>query len=104
MDAPFAPGGPSYLVTNVAVNIPNGAGNSFRIVNLTAVGTPQYLSWGLASSVAVTAPIAGTPQANTLGFLGGTERTIRLPANTDGPFWWIASSATGFLVTAGDGV
>lgn len=104
MDAPFAPGGSSYLVTNAAVQIPLGAGNSFRIVNLSAVGTPQYLAWGQSNSVTVTAPIAGTPQANTLGFLGGTERTIRLPANFNGPFFWIASSATGFLVTPGDGL
>lgn len=104
MDAPFAPGGASYLVTNAAVQIPPGAGNSFRIVNLSAVGTPQYLAWGLTNGVTVTAPVAGTPQPNTLGFLGGTERTIRLPANVDGPFFWIASAATGFLVTQGDGI
>lgn len=104
MDAPFAPGGQSYLVSNTAVQIPMGAGQSFRIVNLSAVGTPQYLAWGTTNAVAVTAPVAGTPQPNTIGLLGGTERTIRLPAAAQGPYYWVASAATGFLVTQGDGV
>lgn len=101
MDHPFAAGGPTFLVTNVAVQIPPGAGQSFRIVNLAAVGTPQYLAWGLTNGVTVTAPVAGTPQPNTLGMLGGTERTITIPTQA---LFFIASAAAGFLVTQGDGV
>lgn len=103
MDLPFAPGGPSYLVTNAAaVQIPAGAGQQVRVVNLSAVGTPQYLSWGLTSGVtAPTAPAAGVAQLNTLGMLGGTERIFTIP----GANWYFAASAsTGFLITLGEGV
>lgn len=72
MDHPFAAGAPTYLVGNAAVQIPLGAGQSYRIVNLAAVGTPQYLAWGPTNGVTVAAPTAGNPQANTLGMLGGT--------------------------------
>jgi hypothetical protein len=101
MDHPFAVGGSSYFVTNAAVQIPPGAGQSFRIVNLAAVGTPQTIAWGLTNAVTATAPIAGTPQANTLVLLGGTERVVCIP--TQGLFF-IASAATGFMVTQGDGL
>jgi hypothetical protein len=103
MDHPFAPGGPTYLVTNVAVQILPGAGQSFKVVNLAAA--LQYLAWGLTNAVTVTAPIAGTPQPNTIGIPSagaglGADRIITIP--TQG-LWFIASSATGFLVTQGDG-
>lgn len=101
MDLPFAPGGPSYLVTNAAVQIPSLAGQQVRIVNLSAVGTPQYIAWGTANTVTATAPTAGTPQINTLGLLGGTERVFTIPGSN---WWFIASAATGFLVTLGEGV
>ena len=101
MDHPFSQGGPSCLVVNAAQQVNSGAGQSYRIVNLSAVGTPQYLAWGLSNSVTVTAPTSTTPQPNTLGMLGGTERTITIPG---GPWFFIASSATGFLITPGDGV
>jgi len=100
MDLPFAPGGPSFLVVNAAVQIPAAAGQQVRIVNLSAVGTPQYIAWGQTNGVTVTAPTAGSPQANTLGMLGGTERTFTIPGAN---WFWIASSATGFLVTLGEG-
>lgn len=99
MDHPFAAGGPTFLVVNAAVQIPPGAGQSFRIVNLAAA--VQYIAWGLTNGVTVTAPTAGTPQPNTLGLAAGAERTITIP--TPGLFF-IASAATGFLVTQGDGV
>jgi hypothetical protein len=101
MDLPFAPGGPTYLVTNAAVQIQAGAGQQVRIVNLAAVGTPQYIAWGQTNAVTVTAPIAGTPQLNTLGLLGGTERVFTIPGAN---LFFIASAATGFLVTLGEGV
>lgn len=101
MDHPFVAGGPTFFVTNAAVQIPPGVGASFRVVNLAAVGTPQYLAWGPTNAVTVTAPTAGNPQPNTLGMLGGTERVITIP--NQGQFF-IASAATGFLITQGDGV
>lgn len=105
MDAPFAPGGLTYLVSTTATLIPISAGQSFRIVNLSAVGTPQYLAWGPASGITVTTPTAGSPApVNTLGMLGGTERTIRVPVTVQGPLYWIASAAAGFLITQGDGI
>lgn len=100
MDHPFALGGPTYLVVASAVQIPAAAGQSVRIVSLAAVGTLQHIAWGLTNSVTATAPVAGTPQLNTLPILGGTERVITVPTQN---LFWIASSATGFEVTLGDG-
>lgn len=101
MDHPFAVGGPTYFVTNAAVQIPPGTGQSFRIVNLAAVGIPQTIGWGLTNAVTATAPVAGTPQANTLVLLGGTERTFCIPTQN---LFFIASAAAGFMVTQGDGL
>lgn len=101
MDHPFALGGATYLVANTAVQIPAAAGQSVRIVSLAAAGTLQHLSWGLTSSVTTTAPIAGTPQFNTVGILGATERTITVPTPA---LYWIASASTGFEITIGDGL
>lgn len=101
MDHPFAVGGASYFVTNAAVQILPGAGQSFRIVNLAAVGTPQTIAWGLTNAVTATTPTAGNPQTNTLVLLGGTERIVCIPTQN---LFFIASAAAGFMVTQGDGV
>jgi hypothetical protein len=101
MDHPFSLGGPTYFVTNATVQIPSGVGQSFRIVNLAAVGTPQSIAWGLTNAVTVTAPTAGNPQTNTLVLLGGTERIVCIPTQN---LFFIASAAAGFMVTQGDGL
>lgn len=102
MDLPFAPGGPTYLVTNAAaVQIAAGAGQQVRVVNLSAVGTPQYFAWGLTNSVTAAAPSAGNFVANTLGMLGGTERVFTIPGAN---LFFAASASTGFLITVGEGV
>lgn len=99
MDHPFAPGGPTFLIGTVATQIPPGAGQSFRFVNLLA--TVQHIAWGLTNVVTVTAPVAGTPQANTLAVGPNAERTVTIP--TPGLFF-IATTAAAFEVTQGDGV
>jgi hypothetical protein len=104
MDKPFQPTGPTILVDNTArliginVNANGGAGNNYRIRNLSA--NAQYFTHGVASTVtSVGAPAAGTPSANTIGMAGsGVEVFSGLLA------WMIASSATGFEVTPGDGL
>lgn len=99
MDHPFAPGAPTYLVANTAVQLLPGAGQAFRLLNLsTAI---QHIAWGPTSSVTVTAPTGGSPQTNTLGIPPSAERTITVPNQG---LYWIASSSTGFEVTQGDGV
>jgi hypothetical protein len=104
MDKPFQPTGPTILVDNTAREIGvradalGGAGNNYRIVNLSA--SVQYFTHGASSSVSsVGAPTGGTPSANTIGMAGnGIEVFSGLL-----PFM-IASSSTGFLVTPGDGL
>jgi len=96
----FAPSGPAVFVgaTATFVTPTQPTSNSFYIVNLS--GTIQYLTHGLSSSVtSAGAPVAGTPSVNT----------VAIPANAGKAFtglfpWMIASSATGFVVTPGDGV
>jgi hypothetical protein len=102
MDHPFAPGGQTYQIGTAAVQIPVGAGNSFRIVNLLAAVT--YIAWGPTNAVTVTAPGLGTPQTNTLALPPNAERTICIPVNAQGPLWWIASALVACNVTQGDGL
>lgn len=96
----FCPQGPTTLVDNTARLIGNsfGPSNCYRVLNLSA--SVQYFTHGLTSSVtSVGAPSAGVPSANTIGMEPNTVEvfTNLLP-------YMIASSATGFLVTPGDGV
>jgi hypothetical protein len=94
----FTPNGPTVLVAASAVQISAIGSNSYRVRNLSA--SAQYFTHGAASSVtSVGAPTAGVPSQNTIGMLGSSVETFSnlLP-------WMIASSATGFEVTAGDGV
>lgn len=98
MDHPFSVGGPTYLIATTATQIPPGTGQSFRIVNPNAA--LQYIAWGLTNAVTVTAPGAGTPQANTIAIPASGERTVVIP--TQGLFFIV--SPTSLLVTQGDGV
>jgi hypothetical protein len=99
MDKPFSPSGPTMLVDNTArqIGASPGPGN-YRVVNLSA--SVQYFTHGPTSSVtSVGAPTGGSPSANTIGMAGNGVEVLSnlLP-------WMIASSATGFLVTPGDGL
>ena len=101
MDKPFAPTGPTTTVTNTAVQVVTGqqAGQVYRIRNLSA--SAQYITWGPTSSVVSATPSGGSPAGNTLGIIAsGVEKVTLSGAN----LWFIASSATGFEVTSGDGI
>jgi hypothetical protein len=99
MDKPFSPSGPTTLVDGTARQIGAAPGPyNYRVVNLSA--SVQYFTHGSTSSVtSVGAPTGGSPSANTIGMAGnGVEVFSGLMP------WMIASSATGFLVTPGDGL
>jgi len=97
----FAPNGPTVLVDNTARQIApmNAVTNpGYRVRNLSA--SVQYFTHGATNAVtSVGAPAAGTPSNNTIGMLPGSVETFAnlLP-------WMIASTATGFEVTPGEGV
>lgn len=97
----FAPTGQTVFVGASATQIaPNQsvAVQGYRIRNLSSA--VQYFTHGSTSSVAsLGAPTAGTPSANTIGMLPNSVETF----SGLNPFM-IASSATGFEVTPGDGV
>jgi hypothetical protein len=93
----FAPSGPTLLVAATAVGIQASSTNSYRVRNLSA--SAQYFTHGPTNAVTSLAPSAGIPAANTIGMIAGSVEVFTglLP-------WMIASSATGFEVTPGDGV
>lgn len=71
---------------------------SVRVRNLASVD--QYFTWGDSTVTSTGAPSDGTPSANTLGMPGKGVETFTLPGN----IWMIASSATGFEVSVGEGM
>ncbi len=100
MDKPFCIGGPTVVVGATAVQLsPNYSASTYRVRNLST--STQYFTVGATASVAILTPAAGNPATgiNTIGMLGSSVETF---ANLL-PFM-IASSATGFEVTPGDGV
>jgi len=101
VDTVFKPLGPTVLIVASAVQVtPAASGQmSYRVRNLTAVGTGQYFTWGPTSSVSSTSPSAGTPAANTIGMVGGGVETFDIPPG----MFFIASSVTGFEFTPGIG-
>jgi len=105
----FAPFGATYQIGTSPVQVTNNNNNNstaYRIRNL--LSTQQYLSWAPplplpagAPTVTVTAPGAGTPSTNTLGFLPNSVEIIGgLPPNA----WFAASSAAAFEITGGEGL
>ena len=93
--------GSTYFVGASAVQIPSPGtplNCAMRIRNLS--GSVQYFAWGNSSVSAPVAPTQGSPSANTVGMVGGSVEVFMLPPGA----WLIASSATGFEVTAGEGV
>lgn len=98
MDKPFTIGGPTVLVGATAVQLtPIQGASTYRVINLSA--SVQHFTVGATSAVTSLAPAAGVPAANTITMLGSSVETFAnlLP-------YMIASSATGFEVTPGDGV
>jgi hypothetical protein len=103
IDTTFKPTGPTVLIAATATQVATqnaGGVYSFRVVNLaTAI---QRFSWGRTAAAATAlggaAPTAaGTP--NTITMLGGTVETFEIPVDS----FFIASSATGFEFTPGQG-
>lgn len=94
----FAPSGATIFVGATAVQIgPAPAGtNSWRVRNLSA--SAQYFTHGRDATVTSVGAPGGSPSANTIGMLPSSVEVFTgfLP-------FMIASSATGFEVTPGDG-
>lgn len=98
MDKPFSIGGPTVLVGATAVQLtPIQGASTYRVLNLST--SIQRFTVGATASVTSLTPAAGAPAVNTITMLGSSVETF---ANLPG--WMIASSATGFEVTPGDGV
>ena len=104
----FTPMGQTYLVGTSSVQVKaegNQTPTTYRIKSL--LSTTQYLRWappdptGTAITVgSVTAPSAGTPSSNTIGFFPGAVEIVAMPANV-----WLKSDAVGaFEVTPGEGI
>lgn len=97
----FSPSGPTLLVGSTPLEIaPANAGTNlgYRVRNLSA--SVQYFTHGANGSItSAGAPSANTPSANTIGMLPNSVETFAnlLP-------WMVASTATGFEVTPGEGV
>ena len=105
----FSPFGPTYLVGTSPVKVSannNENPTAYRIRNL--LNTQQYLSWvpssnpfGGTPTITVTAPTAGNPSDNTMGFLPLSVEIIgTLPANA----WFQAGTAAAFEITPGEGL
>jgi len=97
MDKPFSITAPTVVVGAAAVLLAaNFPASTYRVRNLSTA--TQYFTTGQSTVVSLT-PIAGTPAVNTIGMLGSSVETFAglLP-------YMIASTATGFEVTPGDGV
>jgi hypothetical protein len=102
VDTTFKPLGPTTLVVNAAVQLPNSQASGsgaymFRVRNLAAA--VQYFTWGSTSSVTSLTPAAGAPAPNTIGMIPTSVETFEIPGGS----WVIASSATGFEFTPGIG-
>lgn len=99
MDKPYCATGPTIFVGATPVQIAglNHPGATFRVYNLST--TKQSLTWGPTSSVASLTPGVGVNALNTLSFLPTSVETIGHLG-----LWAVASSASGFEITQGDGV
>jgi hypothetical protein len=104
--APFRPTGPTVTVDGTArqVSSTGPTGNQqYRVRNVN--GAAAYFAWstasissGVAPTMSVTAPVAGTPQANVIGMLATSVEVFTLPVNA----WFLAGAGT-FEVTPGEG-
>ncbi len=104
-DGPFRPTGPTVLVGITSVQAPTNDGTGQTSYRVRAMlSTQQYLTWApfttVNPNVPVTAPTAGVPSTNTLGFAGLSTETVVLPMNC----WLRADAAAAFEVTPGEGL
>lgn len=100
MTIAFAPNGPTVLVNGSATQIAPGSTMSvqgYRVRNLSS--SVQYFTHGQTGVTSAGAPSAGSPTVNTIGMIGNSVEVFSglLP-------FAIASTATGFEFTPGDGV
>jgi hypothetical protein len=101
VDTVFQPLGPTVLVAaTAAVQVAaSGTASGFSSIRVRNLSTSvQYFSWGPSGVTSLT-PSAGTPAPSTLGMLPTSVETFQIPA----AFYFIASSATGFEMTPGQG-
>ncbi len=101
IDTVFKPIGSTYVIATTAVQLsvvgdPGGA-TTYRVRNTAS--TAQYFSWGPTNAVTCTAPVAGTPQARTIGMLPTSVETFELPAGS----WVIGNTGSAFEFTPGQG-
>lgn len=104
----FTPMGQTYLIGTSSVQVKaegNQTPTAYRIKSLLA--TTQYLRWappdptGATITVGtVSAPVAGTPSSNTIGFFPGSVEIVALPANV----WLKSDGVAAFEVTPGEGL
>lgn len=103
----FVPMGKTYLVGTSSVQVKaegNQTPTTYRIKAM--LSTTQYLRWappdptGTAITVgSVTAPSAGSPSDNTIGFFPGAVEVISLPANA----WFKSDAVAAFEIIPGEG-
>ena len=107
-NSPFSPFGPTYLVGTTSVQVKstnNDQPTSYRVRNL--LGTNQYFSYlppqpgDATQSITVTAPVAGTPSANTIGML---PYSVEIFGGLPGNAWFEADAAAAFEITPGEGL
>ena len=107
-NSPFSPFGPTYLVGTTSVQVKstnNDQPTSYRVRNL--LGTSQYFSYlppqpgDATQSITVTAPVAGTPSANTIGML---PYSVEIFGGLPGNAWFEADAAAAFEITPGEGL
>jgi hypothetical protein len=109
----FTPTGDTVLVDTTARQVKTANGGavnatSYRIVNIGSAYA--YISWaapksdGTVPTITVTAPVAGTNSANTMGMPPGGVETFYV--GTSGPLgmFFKASAGASFEVTPGDGL
>jgi len=107
-NTPFSPFGSTVLVGTTAVQVSssnNTQPTSYRVRNMLA--TAQYFSWkapqpgDAAQTITVTAPVAGTPSAATIGMAAGADEVFGgLPGNA----WFKADAVAAFEITPGEGL
>lgn len=104
----FTPFGKVYLVGTSSVQVlsdGNQGATAYRIKSM--LSTTQYLRWappdptGTAITVgSVTAPTAGSPSTNTIGFFPGAVEIVSLPANA----WFKSDAVAAFEIIPGEGL
>ena len=106
-DGAFKPSGATVLIGTSPLQVLNNDGTSPTSYRIRAMlVTQQYLGWmpgGLSGNppfVPTTAPVAGTPTPNVMGFAGFSTETVVLPQGC----WMRADAIGAFEVTPGEGV